>query len=296
MRELRSLRREPALKGGRGGVISVEIVPGGARADLFRLTVSVQQEPRGRQPIYQDQDPVHTLEQVKKVACDQLRIALARLAGNAHVEFVVPMELFDEPFDELVATRPYTNLGRKYCVVLRDYDRQFDPFTEHDWRRRWQQLQNPSRGIRWIACTENMTAGEFSAELEQDPEIVVMALTRCPSGNEQLSDMLRVALDSGVPVAVWRRDTCLEHDASTAERSCAGQRFRLAFDPLLSMPSINDLPEAVRQLRNKAAMQNPAAADRDCQGVVLLWDDPVRAAQPVAPVHEPPHQPLENAS
>ena len=71
----------------------------------------MQEEPRGRQPIYQDQDPVHTLEQVKKVVCDQLRIALGWLAGNAHVEFVVPMELFDEPFDELVATRPYTNLG-----------------------------------------------------------------------------------------------------------------------------------------------------------------------------------------
>lgn len=294
--ELRSLRRAPTPKGGRGGVISVEIVPGGARADLFRLTVSMQQEPRGRQPIYQDQDPVHTLEQVKQVASDQLRIALARLAGNGHVEFVVPMELFDEPFDELVATRPYTNLGRKYCVVLRDYDRQFDPFTEHDWRRRWQQLQNPSRGIRWITCAENMTDGEFSAELEQRPEIAVMALTRRPSANEQLSDMLRVALDSGVPVVVWRRDTCQDHNARTAEMSCAGQRFRLAFDPILSKPSINDLPEAVRQLRNKAAMQNPAPADRHCQGIVLLWDDPARAAQPVAPVHEPPDQPLENAS
>ena len=294
--ELRSLRQASVLKGGQGGVISVEIVPGGARADLFRLTVSVQQKPRGRRPIYQDQDPVHTLEQVKKVACDQLRIALARLAGNAHVEFVVPMELFDEPFDELVATRPYTNLGRKYCVVLRDYDRQFDPLAEHDWHRRWLQLQNPSPGIRWITCTEKMTAGEFSAELEQYPEIVVLALTRRPSANEQLSDMLRVALDSGVPVAVWRRDTCPEHNASTAEPSCAGQRFRLAFDPFLSMPSISDLPEAVRQLRNKAAMQNPTPADRDCQGIVLLWDDPARAAQQVAPVHEPPHQSLENAS
>ena len=294
--ELRSLRRAPALKGGRGGVISVEIVPGGARADLFRLTVFVQQEPHGRQPMYQDQDPVHTLEQVKRVACDQLRIALGRLAGNAHVEFVVPMELFDEPFDELVATRPYTNLGRKYCVVLRDYDRQYDPLTEHDWRRRWQQLQNPSRSIRWISCAESMTDGEFSAELEQHPEIVVMALTRSPSANEQLSDMLRVALQSGVPVVAWRRDTCRDHDASTVGSSCTGQRFQLAFDPFLSMPSINDLPEAVRQLRNKAAMQNPASADRDCQGVVLLWDDPARVAQPVAPVREPPHQSLESAS
>ena len=103
-------------------------------------------------------------------------------------------------------------------MMLRDYDRQFDPLTEHDWRLRWQQLQNPSPGIRWVTCTENMAAGEFSAELEQHPEIVVMALARRPSANEQLSDMLRVALDSGVPVAVWRRDTCLEHDAAQTNR------------------------------------------------------------------------------
>jgi hypothetical protein len=108
--------------------------------------------------------------------------------------------------------------------------------------------------------------------------------------------MLRVALDSGVPVAVWCRGNCQKHHGGAAGPGCAGQRFRLAFDPFLSMASINDLPEAIRQLRNKAAGQNPAPADRDCQGVVLLWDDPARAAQPAAPVHEPPHQPLENAS
>jgi hypothetical protein len=295
--ELRSLRSAPTRRDGQAGVISVEIVPGAARADLFRLTVSVRQESRGFRIVYQDQDPVHTLDQVKNVACGQLRIALAWLGGNAHVEFVVPMELFDQPFDELVATRSYTNLGRKYCVVLRDYDRQFDPLTEHDWRLRWRQLQNPARGVRWINCIETTTADEFSAELEQHPEIVMMALARCPSTSDQLSDMLRVALDSGVPVVVWRRNTCLEHTSGASGPGCAGHRFRLAFDPFLSMAPFADLPEAVRQLRNKAAMRNAAPADRDCQGVVLLWDDPTRAAQPVAPVREPPtHQPLENAS
>jgi len=130
--ELRKLRKAPVLEDDPGGVISVEIVPGAAKVDRFRLTVSVHQHQRGRRPLYQDQEPLHTLEQVKRVACDQLRIALGWLAGSAYVEFVVPIELFDEPFDELVPTKPYTNLGRKYRVVLRDYDRQFDPLTQHD--------------------------------------------------------------------------------------------------------------------------------------------------------------------
>ena len=142
---------------------------------------------------------MHTLAQVMQTACDQLRIALHWLAGNAQVEFIVPMELFDEPFDELVPTKPYTNLGRKYRVVLRDYDRQFDALTQHDWRIRWQHARNPSRGIRWITCTEELTPDEFSAELEQHPETAVVALTRSPSSSSQVSDMLRVALDSGMP-------------------------------------------------------------------------------------------------
>jgi hypothetical protein len=291
--KLRSLRRALLMEDAQGGVISVEVVPGTAQVDRFRLTVSVQQQ-RGRWPIYQDQDPAHTLEQVKQVACDQLRVALNLVAGNARVEFVVPIELFDEPFDEFVPTRPYTNLGRKYCVVLRDYDRQFDPLTQHDWRRRWQQIADPSRGIRWITCAEDLTPDEFSAELEQHPDTAVVALTRRPSSCDQVSDMLRVALDSGMPVAVWRRGTCPEHDDSTVDTTCSGQRFQTAFNPFLSAPVISDLPETIRQLRNKAAVKSPAPADLDCRGIVLLWDDPTQTRQPAAPVHEPPYQPVED--
>jgi hypothetical protein len=292
--ELRELRRAPAQEDAHGGVIVVEIVPGAAKVDRFRLTVSVHHHQHGRRPIYQDKEPVHTLDQVKQVACDQLRTALSWLSGNAYVEFVVPFELFDEPFDELVPTKPYTNLGRKHCVVLRDYDRQFDPLAQHDWRERWQQLQLPSRGVRWITCTEILTPDEFSAELEQHPETAVVGLTRRPSSDEQVEDMLRVALDSGMPVVVWRRDTCPEHDASVVEPDCTGRRFQAAFNPFLSVTALNDLPETVRQLRNKAAMRRPDPPDRDCNGTVLLWDDPARTIQPVAPVHEPPYLPLEN--
>ena len=292
--ELRQLRRTPAQKDTRGGVIFVEIVPGAAKVNRFRLTVSVHHHQHGRQPIYQDKEPVHTLDQVKQVACDQLRTALGWLAGNARVEFVVPIELFDEPFDELVPTKPYTNLGRKHCVILRDYDRQFDPLAQHDWRERWRQLQVPSRGIRWITCSETLTPDEFSAELEQHPETAVVGLTRRPSSSAQVEDMLRVALDSGMPVVVWRRDTCPEHDANMVEPDCSGQRFQTAFNSVLSASALNNLPETVRQLRNKAAMRCPGPADRDCRGTVLLWDDPARTTQPVAPVHEPPYLPLEN--
>lgn len=288
--ELGTLRRAQVYDNVQGGVVSVEIVPGAARVDRFRLTVSVQAHRRERRNIYQDQDPVHTLDQVMQVACDQLRIALHWLAGNAQVEFVVPMELFDEPFDELVPTKPYTNLGRKYRVVLRDYDRQFDPLTQHDWHMRWQQAQKPSCGIRWITCDEDVTPDQFSAELEQHPETAVVALTRSPCSSSQVSEVLRVALDSGMPIAVWRRPSCREHHAIRAGATCLGQRFHEALDPVLADARISMLPESVRQLRNKAAGKSPVAADSDCQGTVLLWDDPVHMRQPVAPVREPPYE------
>jgi vWA-MoxR associated protein C-terminal domain/Trypsin-like peptidase domain len=293
--ELRGLRHAPATAVEPSGVISVEIVPGAASVDLFRLTVSVERQRLGRRPIYQDQDPVHTLDEIKQIACHQLRIALGWLAGSAYIEFIVPIELFDEPFDELVPTRPYTNLGRKYCVVLRDYDRQSNPLAQHDWRRRWEQIQNPSPGGRWITCTEDLSPDEFSAELEQHPETAVVALTRSPSSNEQISEMLQVALESGVPVAIWRRGTCAEHDASAVDTSCSGRRFQTAFSQLLSIPAIGNLPETVRQLRNRAAMKSAAPADNDCRGTVLLWDDPARMAQLAAAVREPPYHLLENA-
>jgi hypothetical protein len=293
--ELRKLRVTPLPEDDPGGVVCVEIVPGAATADRFRLTVSVQPDQRGRRPIYQDKEPLHTLAQVKQLACEQLRTALRLLGGSVHVEFVVPVELFDEPFEELVPTRPYTNLGRKYRVVLRDYNRPSEPQTRYDWRRRWKQIENSSSGIRWITCTENLTADQFSAELEQHPETAVVALTRRPASSEQLSELLQVALDSGMPAAVWRRDTCPEHDSAMTGPDCSGKRFHLALSPQLSPPAIRDLPEAVRLIRNKAAMRSPEPADRDCQGIVLLWDDPERAAQPNAPVHEPRYQPMENA-
>jgi hypothetical protein len=295
--ELRDLRREPAGRDTPGGVVSVEIAPGAAAVDLFRLTVSVEQHRRGRRPIYQDQDPVHTLDQVKQIACDQLRIALGYLAGNARVEFIVPMKLFDEPFDELVVvpTKSYTNLGRKYCVVLRDHDRQYELMSQYDWHRRWQQMQNSSPGIRWIACTEKLTLGEFSAELEQHPEIALVGLTRCPSSSEQIGDMLRVALDLGIPAAVWRRGTCADHDSNVVDPTCSGRRFRMAFHPMLSAEGIKDLPEAVRQIRIGLATHFPAAVHRDCEGTVLLWDDPGRVRQSVATIREPPQDLMESA-
>ena len=275
-----------------GGVITVEIVPGAAQVNRFRLTVSIEDEQGGCRRLYRDEAPQHTLPQVKVLVCEQLRNALCWLQGNAFVEFLVPIELFEVPFDELVPTKPWTNVGRKHPVVLRDYDRQHDPMVRYDWQRRWQRLREPSHGVRWAMCTDEPDPDDFSAELEEHPETSVVALARRPATSPQMTEMLRVALDSGVPVIVFRRGTCTEHDAGSAVGDCSGKQFRGAFETVLAESPINDLPERIRILRNRAARQAAAPADHACRGTVLVWDNPGRSTRRFAAVQEPPYRPL----
>jgi hypothetical protein len=274
-----------------GGVIVVQVIPGTAEIDRYRLTVSVHRDAGPSHRLYCDETPRHTLDAVKEVACQQLRAALCWLEGNAQIEFVVPIELFDEPFEELAPTKPYTNLGRKYRLVLRDYDRLYDPIVRYDWQRRWQRLGEAEGEIRWITCNEDLTPEQFSAELEQHPETTLVGLSRRPSCTGHAGEMLRVALDSGVPAALWRRDTCPEHDNGTNTNHCSGRRFRSAFTATFGTTPTADLPETVRLLRNRAAGQSSSQADHDCRGIVLLWDDPGSSSAP--PVKEPPLRPME---
>lgn len=293
---LRTLRQVATVVDGTEGVVSVQIVPGNTQVQRFRLTVAVQDDAGGHQVLYQDPDAVHTLAEVMQTAGDQLRSALSWLAGNPLIEFVVPVELFDEPFDELAPTRPYLTVGRKYRTVLRDYDRQTDDLARYDWQQRWQAASTSPADIRWITCKENLTQVEFSAELEQRPYTSVIALTRQPTSYTPITDMLRVALESGLPIGLWRRGTCPEHDRAVEDMDCTGKRFHKASHPILVDGEISGLPEAVRQLRNRIAGQCPAPGDRDCHGVVLLYDDPTRAVRPVAPLRQPSYHPLETSS
>jgi hypothetical protein len=282
-------RTEDVTKRTAGGVISVQIVPGFADVKRYRLTVSYRRTQGQPQRLYSDDAPQHSLDGAKATATEQLRLALAQLGGDALVEFIVPIELFDEPFDELVPTKRYTNLGRIHPTVLRDYDRQLDGSLYHNWRRRWERLESSGTAIRWLLCSEDLTAEQFSAELELDDDTTVLALSRRPSSGGDTTALLRVALDSGLPVAMWRRDTCYEHDNGLANDECSGRRFREAITMALREFGMDELPATVRIIRNRAAVKSPSVTDKECRGTVLLWDDP-RSVGSVLAV-EPPYKP-----
>jgi hypothetical protein len=285
--ELQTIRKQEAVSVPNGGLVSIEIVPGAAQIDQYRLTVSIERRQHRRHPMYQNKNPELSIEQVREVVCDQLRIALDLLEGNAEIEFVVPIELFNEPFDELAPMQEWTNVGRQFRVVLRDFDRRRSRATHHQWQHRWQRWLQPTRDVRWIACDEDLTAGEFAAELEQHSDIAGVLLARPPDTSTQAGEMLKVALDAGIPVAVWRRAPCSDHDAFPEGDDCPGKRFQVTVDPLMRAEHSAELPESVRQLRIKMAGREPDPTDLECRGIVLLFDDPARAIRPVAPVHAP---------
>ncbi|MBQ1019820.1 trypsin-like peptidase domain-containing protein [Micromonospora sp. D93] len=293
--DLRRLRTEPARSSvPPGGTVSVEIAYGAAQVDRFRLAVSVHPARQAARLIYQDKEPVHRLNDLMQIVSDQLRTALTLLGGNAQVEFVVPIELFDVPFDDLQPLHRFTTLGRKFRVVLRDYDRQSNPLVRYDWERRWNHARSTSWRSHWITCTDNLSADEFSAELEQHADTALVALGRRPSSARHVRELLQVALESGVPVAVWRRDACAEHDREAADSDCSGARFLTSVRPVLDETAIDELPETVRQLRNRAVGQSPSPADVSCQCTVLLYDKPARMTYQTASVREPSFESLES--
>jgi hypothetical protein len=289
-KDLKTWRSERGTSPPTSGVIVVQVVPAGADAHCYGLTVSVRSDSASTRCLYRDDRPKHTLATVKQLACEQMRIALCWLEGNAVIEFVVPIELFDEPFEALVPTKAHTNAGRKFRFVLRDHDRLHDPTIRYDWQRRWYRLGQPDAAIRWITCDDDLTPEQFSAELEQHPETVIVGLSRRPSCQGQAGRMLRVALDSGVPAALWSRNTCSEHDRGNESAECSGGRFRSTFTDRYSTSPLAELPETIRLLRNKTA---GGRSEDDCQGVVLLWDDPEHPGVALAPLTEPPLLPLE---
>jgi hypothetical protein len=287
--ELAALRQAPDEQPARGGVISIEIVPGTTKVDRFRLTVSIEDDRHKRQVLHKQQEPAYGLSQVQQVATEHLRTALELLEGNAVVEFVVPIELFDVPFEELSPTSPHTNVGRQHQVVLRDYDRQRHRAGRHAWQQRWQRLCGPSGEIRWMTCTEEVDPSDLWSELGERPGAGILALTRRPASSDRSTEALRAALEAGMPAVVWRRDTCPEHDSGAAHDGCTGEQFRDAIDPVLSAAPAGELPARVQQLRSRAASSKASATERACRGTVLVWDDPRRAV-PAAPLHEPPYR------
>ncbi|GGN76695.1 hypothetical protein GCM10010112_49110 [Actinoplanes lobatus] len=269
--------REAAPAHPAAGIVTVEIAPGLNDPDRYRLRITVTGGAGDRRVTYADDDPAHTLDEMRALVPVKLGVALSGVPDDSVIEFAVPYELFDEPFEDL-PTDSFTDLGCTYRVVLRDLDRQIDPAVRDRWNLRWKHLDSGAGRTRWAGCVEDLTQKQFAAELRLAPEIAAVLLTRRPSAHPTLAGMTEVALRLGVPVLAWTRDPCAGHERG----DCSGHRFREAFSgPAATALADVSLPALVQRLRLTSELRD-AGPDADaCRGVVLLWDRPPTPAAPL---------------
>ncbi len=224
--------------------------------------------------------------------------AMGRLDGDAMIELVLPLDLMDEQVDRWrVPGRPYPRasrrdqlvrshalLGYSHPVVVRDLDRFSDQESRNLARLRWDVLSSQIKGVclEWVDCEGIRDLDELS-ELLSAPEHAALAIPG-PAGRSPGLPFLETAVQAGVPLAIWRRTPCLDHDPPDG-RPCSGERFRADIERGIAATKLDALPHRVRQLR--IPPRTPTDSDGYiARDIVLLWDNPDRGPRPW-PLHGP---------
>lgn len=193
------------------------------------------------------------------------------------VEFVLPRSLLNLPVDhwrvrgggDAAGELDDYPLGARCPVVLRDLERAVDPLALHRWERRWEALQRepllPESRALWL--TADRAPGQVDwPELDTAVAVIVEAPPRAPAG--AMAEALELALDAGVPVALWQR----EADRHEYVEQPGG--FHAVARELVHGGRGAQLPERLRELRHEALHSPHWAVGRH---IALLWDDPRRS-------------------
>ncbi|MEJ3750058.1 trypsin-like peptidase domain-containing protein [Actinomycetes bacterium KLBMP 9797] len=275
-----------AVEAGERSAVVVQIRPSALDAERYLLTIWVRTGSETAK-IYCDDSAVHTIDGVRSELRARLADALRRAPGRPLLEFVTSVELFNEPFEELAPVRRFAPLGRTYSVVLRDLDQLDQPEVWPAWRTRWRLLNESVIALQpeWWYCDDRRSPDELDGYFRGRPDITVLGLSRRPDAGAG-RDALEVALYAGVPAAVWRRDTCAEHDDGAPVAGCCGHRFRDAFQQERGANPTATLPSLARTIRIRCARQH----DHGCRNLVVLWDDPDHLPEPNIPLYAPPMQ------
>jgi hypothetical protein len=266
--------------------VVVQIRPSALNAERYLLTIWIRTG-NETSKIYCDDSAVHTIDGVRSELRARMADALRQAPGQPLLEFVTPVELFNEPFEELAPVRRFAPLGRAYGVVLRDLDRLDQPEAWPAWRTRWRLLTESvtAQQPEWWHCEDQRDPDELDGFFRRRSDITILGLSRRPDAGAA-RDTLEVALYAGLPAAVWRRDACGEHDDGAPVAACSGDRFRDAFEQERVANPTATLPTLARTIRTRCASQH----DHGCRNLVVLWDDPDHLPEPNVPLHAPPMQ------
>ncbi|MFF5262193.1 hypothetical protein ACFY4C_24925 [Actinomadura viridis] len=259
LQRLRALRRSalaPAASAPspvRDAFLVIECRPDGAAPDRFLISAWLQLagEPGVMLRCDEEPQPLGRLPAlVEALLVEDGRVA-ARENPELTVEFVLPRELLNLPFDQFtitVAGLP-RRLGIEHPVVMRSLDRLRHQALRHNWRRKWERLRDEpgSATVTWIG-EPGRYDGEELYTLLSEPSSVGLALAFPPGeGAPGPVDEVWVGLQAGAPIVAWCRD---ERDPV---RFAEEVRALLGSDPL-------SLPQRVRDLRRKAVLARTTAA------------------------------------
>ncbi|MBC6460746.1 effector-associated domain 2-containing protein [Actinomadura sp. HBU206391] len=260
----------------------VQLDPRGVRRDRYLVTAWLWRVEDGINAVQLnigDPDETLTLDEIKENLGKLVKTALTHVLEQDRdemlVEFILPRELLNEAVHEWMTEPPNhrTMLGRRRMVVIRDLDRLRDPETEAQWRAKWRSVAYGGRRdacpALWVECAltpEEQT--QLEAKLLTENEIA-LGLSSRPGGKESLLD---IALDEGIPIAVWRPVKCGSHvepmDPS-GDELCDGARFKAELHSLLAGVDLPELPQRIHEARRQSLV-----TDGQWRHLTLLWDDP----------------------
>jgi hypothetical protein len=272
--------------------ILVRLQPSTPRPDRYRLTAWRLTVTGEVVPLFHDDDPLPS-GRVLTAVQELLGRHLADADDDLFVEIAAPRALAQADFEGLTPWpgRPWSRLGRRHPVVLRDVERLDRPAPGQRWRARWKYLSDQDIGaaLRGVECPDPCDHEMVEGWLEQ--AIDRAAITPpCSPGGVATDVLLEVGLASGVPVMLWRRGRC-DHHGTLAGQACADDRLLAALRRAAAGTPLDELPELVRSLRAEAAARGEG--DDHCgRSLVLLYDDPDRL--PPRPALVTPEEAVRN--
>jgi hypothetical protein len=231
----------------------IECRPDGADPDRYEVTAWLQ--PAGRPAIMLRCDraplPPEGLPALVETLLARDSTVVTRENPELTIEFVLPRELLDLPFDQFKITIAGVRrrLGVEYPVVMRSMDRLRGGAPWHSWRLKWRRVRDDAAGATVHRIAE---PGGYDDErlftLLSEPSSVGLAMAFPPREGESELDEFWVALQAGMPIVAWCRDG--------GGSAAFADEVRALFDA--DLPS---LPRKVRELRRAAVLAQMAGQE-----------------------------------
>jgi hypothetical protein len=258
----------------------VRIARSGADSQTMLLNLSVRPPSGFTSQVYQGRSSVVGLRGVVEDLLPKVISDHVPLDAGVIIEFVLPRPWLSKPVDEWRMGRGSTvQMGWRHPVVVRDMASSEPGIDQREMQRRWTNLHAVAPRedvVFWVRCGNQPHERELAARLTAEIRCAVLALANpptLPSGRAAL----RAGFDTGIPVMLWCRRRCSDHDGARETSDCKGRRFEEALSSelgrFLNTCPGSELPKLIHRLRSAAAQT--ADNQRHCgRELTLVWNVP----------------------